>query len=95
MKKVSPMWITFPAEKWMIASPSVCAGGTCTTWISSSFKWNATPSMKVTMGSALAGEGSTLELSAAINCSLLMRVRTLSCATMMTPALAKFSLPPV
>ena len=30
-----------------------------------------------------------------MNCSVLMRLRTLSCATISAPALPKFSLPPV
>ena len=47
------------------------------------------------MGSAALGLGGVFRLNIALNCSVLIRVRTLSCATMMTPAPAMFSLPPV
>ena len=51
--------------------------------------------MKVTTGRAAAGEGGSRRFNAEMNCSTLMRRRTFSCATITTPLLAKFSLPPV
>ena len=50
---------------------------------------------KVTTGSAMRGSGLTFMFMKAMNCSLDIRLRTLSCATITTPALPRFSLPPV
>ena len=46
------------------------------------------------IGSAAAGDGGVVLLNTALNCSVLMRRRTFSWATIMAPALAMFSLPP-
>ena len=95
LKKVSPMWTTSAFTKRTIASPSVWAGGTWYTRISSPFQWNVTASVKVTTGSAPSGEGGIFRPNAAMNCSALMRRRTFSCATRSAPALPMLSLPPV
>jgi len=50
--------------------------------------------VNVTTGSALGGEGGTLRFISWMNCSVLIRLRTLSCATITAPAVARFSLPP-
>ena len=57
--------------------------------------WNVTSVPKVTSGSARRGDGSTRRLKNARNCSVLIRLRTLSCATISAPASARLSLPPV
>ena len=54
-----------------------------------------TASEKVTTGSAARGAEGTRRFSDAMNCSDDIRLRTLSCATMMAPAFPKFSFPPV
>jgi hypothetical protein len=77
------------------ASPSVCAGATWIARISSPLRCSVTPSPKVTTGSATAGEAGTFFLMKAMNWSLAIRVRTLSWATMTTPAAPKLAFPPV
>ena len=56
--------------------------------------WKVTESLNVTTGSAAAG-AAAVRRAVPTNCSTDMRLRTLSCATSSTPALPKFSFPPV
>ena len=79
--------MTFAFVKCTIESPSVCAFSTCTTWTTSPFKWNVVRVGNVTTGRAAAGDGGTRWLKAAMNCSVLMRASTLSCAMITAPAL--------
>ena len=89
------MWTTFALRNHTIASPSVWAFGAWKHVMSSPSRWNVTLSLKVTIGSATSGEGGVLRSKMALYCSVLSRLRTLSCATIATPALPKFSFPPV
>jgi hypothetical protein len=50
---------------------------------------------KVTTGSAMAGAGGTFMPKSSTNCSVVIRRRTLSWATMRAPPSPRFSLPPV
>ena len=78
----------------MIESPSVWAGSTWKTCTSSPFQWKVIASVNVTIGSAASGDAGTLRLNASMKCSMLMLLRTFSCATMIAPALPRFSFPP-
>jgi hypothetical protein len=65
LKKQSPMCTTSAFTKCTTASPSVWAGETWKTRISSPFQWKVTPSAKVTTGSAASGEAGTFWLTCA------------------------------
>ena len=60
----------------------------------SPFWYSDTWSVKVTTGRAIMGEAGVVRLNTLLNCSMLMRRRTFSCATMTAPAVPKFSFPP-
>ena len=89
------MWKTSPFTKWTIESPSVWAGPTKKTRISSPFQWKVTASLKVTTGSAASGAGSTWRLKAFMKVPAAMRRRTFSWATRSAPVRPRFSFPPV
>ena len=89
------MWTTFAFLNWTIESPSVCAGATWVTSMSSPFRWKASESVKVMTGSAAAGAGGTFWLNIFMNCSVARRLRTFSWATMTAPSPPRTSLPPV
>ena len=59
------------------------------------FQCSVSSSLKVTIGRAASGDGGIAWLKISRNCSVLMRTRTLSWATMTAPASPKASLPPV
>ncbi len=59
------------------------------------FQWNVARVGNVIVGRAAAGEGGIFWFMAAMNCSELMRMRTLLWAMMTAPALPSGSLPPV
>ena len=68
------MWITLFFEKYTMESPSVWAGATCITWISSPFRWNVTSSANVTTGSAMCGAAGSFIFMNSMNWSVLMRL---------------------
>ncbi len=88
------MWMTPARRKWTMASPSVWAGGTWKALTSSPLICRVTASLKVTTGSAFAGEGGNFMPIASMNCSVLRRRRTLSWATMRAPASPRSLFPP-
>ncbi len=91
LKKRSPMWITSALTKWMITSPSVWAGSRGRHDSSRSVK--VTASAKVTTGNAPSGDGGIFLPKVPMNCSVLIRRLTFSCATRSAPARPRFSLP--
>src|SRR6267378_1402727 len=89
------MWTTLLFPNRTMLSPSVWARGTWVTTSSSPLRGKVMSRVKVTTGSATFGSGLVFIPRNSMKPSVESRFLTFSCATMIAPALPRFSLPPV